>query len=75
MRMSYKRAWYLVDAMNQGFKSPLVEATKGGKAGGGARLTQMGETVLGLYRRMERRSAARVAADIETLRKLLVRRS
>ena len=35
MSMSYKRAWYLVEAMNQAYKSPLVEASKGGKAGGG----------------------------------------
>ena len=73
MSMSYKRAWYLVEAMNQAFKSPLVEASKGGKAGGGARLTPLGETVLNLYRRMERRCAVRVAADLLALRKLLAR--
>jgi molybdate transport system regulatory protein len=73
MSMSYKRAWYLVEAMNQAFRSPLVEASKGGKTGGGARLTTLGETVLKLYRRMERRCAARVAPDLQALRKLLVR--
>jgi molybdate transport system regulatory protein len=45
--MSYKRAWYLVEAMNSHFKAgPLVEATKGGRTGGGARLTALGEDVL-----------------------------
>ena len=73
MSMSYKRAWYLVEAMNQAFKSPLVTASKGGKAGGGARLTPLGETVLSLYRRMEGRAAARVATDLRALRKLLAR--
>ena len=70
MTMSYKRAWYLVEAMNEGFKAPLVEANKGGKAGGGARLTPTGEKVLSVYRRMERRCAARVATDIQVLRRL-----
>jgi molybdate transport system regulatory protein len=42
MRMSYKRAWALVDAMNTTFAAPLVEAAKGGAGGGGARLTPLG---------------------------------
>lgn len=34
MGMSYKRAWYLIDTLNNGFREPLVMASKGGKAGG-----------------------------------------
>jgi cardiolipin synthase len=49
MRMSYKRAWALVEAMNQDFTAPLVEAAKGGAGGGGARLTALGVQVLGFY--------------------------
>src|SRR5581483_3881506 len=33
MGMSYKRAWYLVEALNGHFDAPMVEATKGGRAG------------------------------------------
>ncbi|CAN0435332.1 unnamed protein product, partial [Phaeothamnion confervicola] len=52
--MSYKRAWYLVEAMNDHFKAgPLVEASKGGRKGGGARLTALGEDVLSAFREME----------------------
>src|SRR6476619_5239667 len=40
--MSYRRAWLLVDTMNQCFRAPLVEAEAGGKRGGGARLTRVG---------------------------------
>jgi molybdate transport system regulatory protein len=53
MEMSYSRAWQLVDAMNQAFRQPLVESTAGGRKGGGAVLTRMGEEVLALFRRME----------------------
>ena len=32
--MSYKRAWLLVETMNACFKSPLVEASRGGRPTG-----------------------------------------
>lgn len=53
MDMSYSRAWQLVDAMNQSFRKPLVESTAGGKKGGGAVLTKLGEEVLSQFRKME----------------------
>jgi len=49
MGMSYRRAWLLVQTMNECFKSPLVEAEKGGTTGGGARLTPTGREVLTRY--------------------------
>ncbi len=49
MGMSYRRAWMLVDVMNRSFKSPLVETAKGGRHGGGARLSPLGEEVLAHY--------------------------
>jgi molybdate transport system regulatory protein len=71
MGMSYKRAWYLVLTMNRCFRTPLVEASKGGSRGGGARLTELGREVLGRYRRMEARSTAAIADDLEALRQQL----
>ncbi|HYW03371.1 MAG TPA: LysR family transcriptional regulator [Gammaproteobacteria bacterium] len=53
MRMSYRRAWDLVDDLNGLFRSPLVETTRGGARGGGTRLTDAGELVLRCYREME----------------------
>lgn len=72
MGMSYKRAWYLLDTMNRCFKEPLIHATKGGKGYGGARLTPMGERVLGLYRDIEARAAAAAAAELATFAGLVV---
>lgn len=40
MSMSYKRAWMLVEEMNNAFRDPLVDSTRGGVKGGGARLTE-----------------------------------
>lgn len=49
MRMSYRRAWLLVQTINACFTPPLVEAVKGGRAGGGAHLTAAGLEVLERY--------------------------
>ena len=35
MGMSYKRAWLLLDSMNQAFTEPVVTAAPGGTHGGG----------------------------------------
>src|SRR2546430_15821109 len=35
MKMSYRRAWLLVEAMNAAFRRPLVETLTGGRHGGG----------------------------------------
>src|SRR5690606_13974778 len=66
--MSYKRAWLLVDTMNRCFRTPLVEAGSGGRAGGGAALTALGEDVLARFRRMEAASARACAADLKMLK-------
>ena len=75
MGMSYKRAWYLVETMNRCFKSPLVEASKGGRAGGGARLTELGHEVLARYRRMERLTAQVIEPEMAALRSVVADRA
>lgn len=51
--ISYKSAWDAVQALNNLFERPLVEAQPGGRAGGTARVTAAGETVLTAYRAIE----------------------
>jgi molybdate transport system regulatory protein len=72
MGMSYKRAWYLVETMNRYFAGPLVTASKGGRRGGGAALTELGEQVLKSYRRMEQRTHRAIERELDRLRALLV---
>ncbi|MCC4246615.1 winged helix-turn-helix domain-containing protein [Stappia indica] len=71
MGMSYKRAWMLVEQMNAMFAAPLVESSRGGASGGGARLTEGGEAVLDLYRAMEAKARDAGAQEIAGLRALL----
>lgn len=62
MSMSYRRAWLLVETMNSCFKTPLVETSTGGRAGGGAALTPAGVKVLAGYKTMVR-DVERVAQE------------
>lgn len=68
MRMSYKRAWSLVEALNAGFREPLVETARGGAARGGARLTPLGESVLAAWRRLEAKTAEAASEELAELR-------
>lgn len=70
MGMSYKRAWQLVEALNAMFASPLVQAARGGTAGGGAALTPAGAEVLACFRRIETALAEAAATDIAVLMKM-----
>lgn len=72
MGMSYKKAWYLLDTMNRCFQTPLVEASRGGKGFGGARVTPMGAEVLARYRSIQTRAAIAFADDLEALNALVV---
>lgn len=71
MGMSYKRAWSLVQALNQGFGKPLVETARGGVAQGGALLTPLGEEVLARYRAMQKATEVAIADDVAALRALV----
>lgn len=74
MGMSYRRAWMLVDTMNRCFHGPLVDASKGGSGGGGARVTDLGLEVLARYRAMEVKAAASIAAEMREFARLLAER-
>jgi N-terminal domain of molybdenum-binding protein len=69
MGMSYKRAWGLVQALNEGFGAPLVETNRGGAGQGGAVLTALGQEVLAAYRAMQARAESAIAGDVAALRK------
>ncbi|MCB2106417.1 MAG: LysR family transcriptional regulator [Rhodobacteraceae bacterium] len=71
MRMSYRRAWLLLDELNSQFAKPVIRKSKGGKGGGGgAELTTEGQAVLKLYRAVERKTAAGLLPALKKLRKL-----
>jgi molybdate transport system regulatory protein len=69
--MSYRRAWLLVDTMNQCFQRPLVETLTGGQHGGGARVTDLGYEVLRRYVEMEAKAAQSVQKELDEFARLM----
>jgi molybdate transport system regulatory protein len=67
MGMTYKRAWLLLDSINQAFDKPVATAAPGGSGGGGAVLTAFGVDVLKRYRRISIKAAKSAAADLAAL--------
>ncbi|MCH7307099.1 LysR family transcriptional regulator [Acinetobacter sp. NIPH 1852] len=67
MNMSYRRAWQLVETMNQCFRSNLVETQTGGTHGGGAVVTELGQLVLNKFRIMEQHAIQAVESEFEEL--------
>lgn len=70
MNMSYKRAWYLVDTLNGYFQEPLVVSSKGGRAGGGASLTDTGRAVLEGYRRIQEKTETSIGPELSQLARM-----
>lgn len=71
MKMSYRRAWLLVDVMNRSFREPLVLGAAGGAQGGGASVTEAGREVLQHFRAMEAAAADVTKPHMQALAKLL----
>ncbi|MBV8131874.1 MAG: LysR family transcriptional regulator [Alphaproteobacteria bacterium] len=65
--MSYRRAWLLVDDMNNCFREPVAAAHAGGSHGGGAALTAFGRSLIDEYRAIEVEAYAATAARLRAL--------
>jgi molybdate transport system regulatory protein len=71
LRMSYRRAWMLVDDLNRRLAQPVVLAMPGGKHGGGTMLSPTGRKLVVLYRDIERRALKHTSSATRTLLGLL----
>jgi molybdate transport system regulatory protein len=67
MGMSYRRAWLLVDSLNQAFREPIVGTRLGGKADKRAELTAFGLEVVARYRAIEAAARRAIAHDLKFL--------
>lgn len=53
--MSYRYVWNYLQKIEKAVGEPVIEAYRGGKnGGGGAKLTELGESLLAEYKRVER---------------------
>lgn len=53
LRMSYRRAWLLLEDLNSSFDRRVVTTTTGGRGGGGAQLTEFGAALIAAYRDLD----------------------
>jgi molybdate transport system regulatory protein len=63
LKMSYRRAWLLLEDLNTSFQQPVARMSVGGRGGGGASLTPFGSDLVTAYRTLEKqiREQARIA--------------
>ena len=54
LKMSYKKAWTLVDAVNRSAEKPFIITSIGGKNGGGAELTAYGKSMIVIFEDINR---------------------
>jgi len=67
MGMAYRHAWELVDDLNRCFQSPVVAASTGGRAGGGAEITPLGEELIQRFHAMEKATRRAIGRDLDAL--------
>jgi molybdate transport system regulatory protein len=64
MGMSYRRAWQLVEAINNSFGEPVIVTATGGKRGGGAAVTEFGRALVAQFHAMEEKASVAIADDL-----------
>ncbi len=62
MGMSYRRAWLLMQSLNDSLRNPASIAVRGGRRGGGATVTPVGRALIQAYRRTEARVGRNISA-------------
>jgi molybdate transport system regulatory protein len=73
MDMSYRRAWLLVDSLNQAFVQQVVATRPGGKADQRAEVTPFGRQLIDRFRAMEAATHEVIARDLRSLERAVRR--
>ena len=68
--MSYRRAWQLLESLNSSFREPVALTAKGGRGGGGARLTAFGRLLIRVYREFDAEIQKRAARSFRPVTSL-----
>tara|TARA_B110000211_G_C13990701_1_gene513849 strand:+ start:321 stop:659 length:339 start_codon:yes stop_codon:yes gene_type:complete len=49
LKMSYKKAWTMVDSINKSAKEEVITKVVGGQGGGGAKITTYGKKLMAIF--------------------------
>ena len=67
LKMSYRRAWLLLESLNTSFRDPVIVTSVGGKGGGGSAITELGIALIAAYRAFEQEVAKRASDYFEPM--------
>lgn len=71
MGLNYRRAWFLIETLNETLGQPVVTTTKGGASGGGATLTEAGRLLMEMFEESVRASEQATAPQLAALQAAL----
>src|SRR5258707_7298289 len=67
LKMSYRRAWLLLEDLNRTLGQPVTTASIGGAGGGGAKITPFGRHVASAFRAVEQAAGHAATQQLEWL--------
>ena len=70
MKVSYRRAWLLLQDTEKTFGAPVTQRRTGGARGGGASLNRLGKDIVKHYRAIESKAAKAVQRELAALNRL-----
>jgi molybdate transport system regulatory protein len=71
INMSYRRAWLLIQELNDSLKEPVLITHTGGHSGGGSELTEMANRIIEVYERLNQEAEEATEATRESIASLL----
>jgi molybdate transport system regulatory protein len=75
LKMSYRRAWQLLESLNTSFRDPVIVTSVGGKGGGGSAITELGIALIAAYRAFEQEVAKRADDYFEPMTAKVARKA
>ncbi|MGA8320058.1 MAG: LysR family transcriptional regulator [Xanthobacteraceae bacterium] len=69
--MSYRRAWLLVEQINAALQEPAVTGITGGRHGGGAVITPVGERIIKIYLAIETSARKSASGEFRAVEKII----
>ena len=70
LNISYKKAWHLMNAVNQTTKKPVAVNSIGGKGGGGTELTPYGKSLISVFDDMNKKCWDFLDIQLEKIKSL-----
>lgn len=71
INMSYRKAWLLIQELNESLSGPVLVTQTGGQSGGGSELTEMATTIIAIYEQLTQEAEAATEETRKTVASLL----